>query len=66
MVPAVKKHFPGMQVVSLAEWVGQLREVNEDDQAEVATKPALKILDWFVELQRVLTSTQLHRDMRLI
>lgn len=57
LLPAVVKRYPEVQAVPLEEWVERLGHANEDDQDEVATKPALKILDWFVDLEKALTST---------
>ena len=57
LIPAITQHFTGMQVVPLEEWVEKLSHGNEEDQNEVATKPALKILDWFEALEKGSNST---------
>ncbi|KAI1630502.1 hypothetical protein EDD37DRAFT_672726 [Exophiala viscosa] len=57
LTEVIVEQYPGMQVVTLEEWVDKLIEGNKDDQAEVELKPALKILDWFIDLEKALNST---------
>jgi thioester reductase-like protein len=43
LLPSVQKLLGAVQAVSLQEWVGELEKADSDD----ATKPAVKILDFF-------------------
>lgn len=42
--------------MSSKEWIEQLKAVDGNDKAEVAEKPASKILDWFGDVQVALSS----------
>lgn len=50
IVPSIRKAIGG-EVVSLKEWIGRLKAVDGNDKAEVVEKPALKILDWFEDVE---------------
>lgn len=52
LVPTVQNHL-GLQPISFAEWISLLRGCNAHDQAELELKPALKILDWFIDAEQV-------------
>ena len=52
LVPSIQKLIVG-EVVTLKTWIEKLKKVNVNDQAEVATKPVLKILDWFSDVEGV-------------
>lgn len=55
LVPAMQERMGG-KVVSLREWIELLKAVDADNKAEVAAKPALKILDWFGDVEAGLSS----------
>ena len=50
LVPSIQKVLGG-EMVSLREWIDRLKAVDGNDKAEVAMKPALKILDWFSDVE---------------
>ncbi|KAL1969482.1 hypothetical protein VTN77DRAFT_8920 [Rasamsonia byssochlamydoides] len=49
LIPAVQRHYPHIEPVDLATWVSELEEINSTNpsEAEVAAKPALKLLDFY-------------------
>lgn len=57
LIPAVTAMYPEVKVVPLADWIERLSHADEDDADEVTSKPALKILEWFVDLEKGLSST---------
>lgn len=53
LVPPIQKRFGSeCQVVPLAEWIDILKQVDMNDKEELASKPALKILDFYMDLER--------------
>lgn len=56
LIPAVQRHYPHIQPVDLTTWVNELAQLaaTNPPEAEVAAKPALKLLDFY----RGLLSTQ--------
>lgn len=50
LVPSIQKRIGG-RVVPLKEWIDRLKAVDGNDKVEVAEKPALKILDWFSDVE---------------
>jgi len=54
LVSPIQKHFRSeCQVVPLVKWINILKQVNMNDKEELALKPALKILDFYMNLKRV-------------
>ena len=45
-------------MVSLTEWIDRLRAVDASDKAEVAKKPALKILTWLADVEAGVSSEE--------
>jgi len=52
LVPVVQERL-GVEPSSFAEWINLLRACDAQDQAELESKPALKILDWFEDVEQV-------------
>jgi thioester reductase-like protein len=58
LVPTVQRHL-GVEPVSFAAWIDLLRKSDAQDPTELEAKPALKILDWFVDAEQVGAAPQL-------
>lgn len=61
LLPVIQKLFEPtvVDVVSFDDWMKLLRNTDANDEAEVATKPAVKILDFFESTARSNHSTSL-------
>ena len=50
LVQAVRKKYPGIRAVPLADWVGMLKKVDASNKDEVAKKPGIILLEFYESL----------------
>ncbi|KAI9874581.1 MAG: hypothetical protein M1830_009591 [Pleopsidium flavum] len=62
VAPIQKRFGPECKVVPLAEWIDVLKQVDMNDKDELSSKPALKILDFYVDLEKVIGAVGLTYD----
>ncbi|KAI1621302.1 hypothetical protein EDD37DRAFT_581368, partial [Exophiala viscosa] len=56
----------GGNVVPFKAWIQDLQSVDSSDPSEVKSKPALKILDWFVGLEQSMSSGRSQPSFRTV
>ncbi|KAK7885322.1 hypothetical protein LTR67_010500 [Exophiala xenobiotica] len=65
LTPTVQRNIGG-NVVPFKAWIQKLQSVDSSDPSEVRSKPALKILDWFVGLEQSLSSGKNQPSFRTV